>query len=70
MLLVEYGMHPLDALRAATRVNAKMLHLEDRIGAVRPGFYADLAAFDGDPTRDIGALAHVRWVMKAGAIVR
>jgi imidazolonepropionase-like amidohydrolase len=68
--LVDYGMSPVLALRAATTVNAKMLHMEGSIGAVRPGLLADLVAVDGDPTRDIGAVRRVRMVMKNGAIVR
>jgi imidazolonepropionase-like amidohydrolase len=69
-LLVEYGMTPLAALRAATSGNARMLHLESRIGRVAPGFQADLVAVAGDPTRDIGALRKVQAVFKAGARVR
>jgi len=67
-LMVEYGMSPLAALRAATSVNARMLHLEDKIGSILPGLVADLVAVDGDPTSDISALRRVRLVMKAGRI--
>jgi imidazolonepropionase-like amidohydrolase len=67
-LMVEYGMSPLAALRAATSVNARMLHLEDQIGSIRPGLVADLVAVDGDPTADIAALRRVRLVMKGGRI--
>jgi imidazolonepropionase-like amidohydrolase len=67
-LMVEYGMSPLEALRAATSVNARMLHLEGEIGAVRPGLAADLVAVDGDPTVDIATLRQVRVVMKGGRI--
>jgi imidazolonepropionase-like amidohydrolase len=67
-LMVEYGMSPLAVLRAATSVNARMLHLEDKIGSIRPGLLADLVAVEGDPTSDISALRRVSLVMKGGQI--
>ena len=69
-LLVEYGMTPLAALRSATSVNARMLHLNDRLGRVAPGYLADLVAVQGDPTRDVGALRRVEAVFKGGVRVR
>ena len=69
-LMVEYGLPALDALKAATSVNAKLLHLADRLGAVRIGFLADLVAVEGDPTVRISNLRRVKLVMKNGDIVR
>ncbi|HEX6041892.1 metal-dependent hydrolase family protein [Longimicrobium sp.] len=68
-LMVEYGMRPVDALRSATSVNARVLRLRDR-GAVRPGLLADLVAVRGDPTREVSAVRDVRLVMQGGRVVR
>ncbi|HYC32976.1 MAG TPA: amidohydrolase family protein [Gemmatimonadales bacterium] len=65
-LMVEYGMTPLDALRAATSGNAGLFHLDREVGRIAPGLRADLLAVDGDPTRQIAALRRVRLVVAAG----
>jgi len=63
------GMPAAQVLIAATSGNARILHLGDR-GAVRTGLLADLVAVDGDPTRDVSAVRHIRMVMKGGQLVR
>ena len=69
-LMVNYGMSPVQALRAATSANAKMLHWDNRLGAVKPGLWADLIAVQGDPTRDISATRRVQFVMKGGVVYK
>ncbi len=69
-LMVDYGMAPLDVLRAATSVNARLFHLDDKLGAVRSGLLADLVAVEGNPVEDIQSLRQVEFVMKGGAVVK
>jgi imidazolonepropionase-like amidohydrolase len=68
--MVNWGMPLIDALRSATSIDARVLHMQDKIGAVKPGLFADLIAVEGDPTRDLSALRRVRLVMKGGQIYR
>ncbi|MFH7594633.1 amidohydrolase family protein [Streptomyces racemochromogenes] len=65
-LLVDAGLSPLEALRAATVLPARHFGLTDR-GAVRPGLRADLVLLDGDPLTDIRATRRIRTVWCAGA---
>jgi imidazolonepropionase-like amidohydrolase len=67
-LMVDYGMKPDTALKSATSVAGQVLHMP--IGWVKQGYFADLIAVDGDPTQDITALRHVRFVMKAGVVYK
>jgi imidazolonepropionase-like amidohydrolase len=69
-LLVEYGMKPAEALRASTSVAAKTISFDNRLGSIKPGLLADLAAVEGDPTRDIKALRKIKLVMKGGELYR
>jgi imidazolonepropionase-like amidohydrolase len=67
---VKAGMTPEQALRTATTNAAELLGKEKELGAVAPGYFADLVAVEGDPLADINvAINNVRWVMKGGAVV-
>jgi imidazolonepropionase-like amidohydrolase len=63
------GMPAAEVMIAATSGNARIFRLSDR-GQVKPGLLADLVAVDGDPTRDVSAVRHVRLVMKGGKVIR
>jgi imidazolonepropionase-like amidohydrolase len=68
--LKKAGMSNEQALQAATVSPAEMLGMEDSLGSVQPGHFADIVAVEGDPLADIEvAIGKVRWVMKAGTIV-
>jgi imidazolonepropionase-like amidohydrolase len=68
--LVEYGMTPMAAIQSATVRAADLLGQGGRLGAIAPGKWADLVAVDADPLRDITALEHVAFVMKAGGVFK
>lgn len=66
----QIGMTPAQALATATTNGAALLGLEKKIGAVAPGYFADLVAVEGDPLADIRVVTdRVRWVMKGGQVV-
>jgi imidazolonepropionase-like amidohydrolase len=68
--MVQFGMPLIDALRSATSIDARVLHMSDKIGSVKTGLFADLIAVDGDPTKDVSALRRVKFVMKGGQIYK
>ena len=69
-LMVKYGMTPLAALQAGLLNGAKLLGWQDQIGALKPGYLADIIAVPGDPLSDINALQKVTFVMKGGTVYR
>lgn len=68
-LMVEYGMQPIDVLRSATSINARVFH-HDSIGQITPGRKADLLVINGNPEKNIRDLRNVVWVMKDGVIYK
>jgi imidazolonepropionase-like amidohydrolase len=69
-LMVEYGMKPLDVMRAATTINAKAFRLDDRFGSLKSGMVADIAIFEGNPAEQISNIRKVLFVMKDGVVIR
>ncbi|HYB61081.1 MAG TPA: amidohydrolase family protein [Methylomirabilota bacterium] len=70
VLMVKFGMSPLAAIQAGTLNGARLLGWQDKIGALRPGYAADVVAVPGNPLDDITALQKVCFVMKNGVIYR
>jgi imidazolonepropionase-like amidohydrolase len=69
-MYVDAGIKPIDALRSATSVNARVIGLGSRIGKIAPGFQADLVAVEGDPLQRIQDIANVQCVVRAGRVFR
>lgn len=69
-LMIEFGMPAADVLRADLLNGAKLLGWAGQIGELKPGYYADVIAVDGNPLTDISALTKVGLVMKGGVIYR
>jgi imidazolonepropionase-like amidohydrolase len=70
VLMVEYGMKPLDVLQADLLNGARLLDWEHDLGALKPGYYADIIAVPGNPLDDMRVLEHVSFVMKGGVVYR
>ena len=68
--MVEWGMTPAQALRAATLDAAKVVGKDAELGSITPGKYADMIAVEGDPLANVRALENVAHVMKGGAVVK
>ncbi|MFZ6845554.1 amidohydrolase family protein [Undibacterium sp. RuTC16W] len=67
---VQIGMTPIQAIRSATVNASKLLGWEDQVGSIDVGKFADMIAVDGNPLKDVTELERVKWVMKAGAVIR
>jgi imidazolonepropionase-like amidohydrolase len=67
-MMVDYGMSTIEALKSATSVAGRVLHMET--GVVKQGTLADLIAVEGDPTKDIKSLRRVKFVMKGGTVYK
>jgi imidazolonepropionase-like amidohydrolase len=70
VLMVKYGMTPLVALQTDLLNGARLLGWQGQIGALKPGYFADVIAVPDDPLRDISVVGRVSFVMKAGVIFR
>jgi imidazolonepropionase-like amidohydrolase len=68
--MVDYGMKPIDAIRAATVRGAELLRMQKQIGTIEPGKFADVIAVEGNPLEDIRAMGRVVFVMKAGQVYK
>lgn len=69
-LMVDLGMKPMDALRAAASADAELLGLQEKIGTLEPGKLADVVAVPGDPVENIRQTEHVLFVMKEGTVYK
>ncbi len=68
--MVQYGMTPMQAIQAATKVGAEALGIGAEVGQIAPGYSADLVAVRSDPLADIHALDAIEFVMKQGTVYR
>jgi imidazolonepropionase-like amidohydrolase len=63
-------MTPLAAIQTATINAADLLGWTKQVGTLEPGKWADVIAVDGDPTKDVTILEHVKFVMKGGSVYK
>jgi imidazolonepropionase-like amidohydrolase len=70
VLMVKYGMSPLAVLQADMLNGAKLLAWDGQIGALEPGYLADVIAVPGDPLQEIEVLGKVGFVMKGGVVYK
>ena len=68
--MVEAGMPIMEAIQSATVNAADLLNVEDELGQIAPGYYADIVAFRENPLEDVRVLERPNFVMKAGAVFR
>ncbi len=68
--MVKYGMTPMQAIQAATKVGAEALGIEKTVGQIAPGYSADIIAVAADPIADVSSLEHVAFVMKEGTVYK
>ncbi len=68
--MVEFGMKPIEAIRASTTQAAELIGISAKAGAVEPGHWADVIATDSNPLEDVSALQRVKFVMKDGKVYR
>jgi imidazolonepropionase-like amidohydrolase len=69
-IMVDYGLPLADGVRIATSGNAKLFHLDDRVGSIKAGLLADVIAVEGDPTKDVKALRRIKLVIKDGKVYK
>ena len=69
-LMAAYGMPPVEVLKSATSVNARVFGIDDKVGKISKGMLADLLVVDGNPLEDIRSLRQVKHVFKDGKLVK
>lgn len=68
-MLVEYGMKPIDALKSATSINADAFHVNNEVGRIKKGLFADILVVEGNPTEKISAIRNINKVYKNGVLI-